>query len=174
MLAVMGVFCYAGEMKGRILPALAAPAALLLLPLLNVSCSQQQTSHARITKATPNVSSNKGLKMRPYRVRGKWYRPMGAEAAMKYSETGEASYYSSGKLARKYGPYYAAHKTLPMPCTVRVTNLRNGRSCECRIADRGPFTRGRIIDVSTATARQIGMIGSGVAPVKVEVVSVGR
>lgn len=173
MLALRGGNCYGCRMKGRILPALAAPAALLLLPLLSVSCSQQQANPARITKATPQVS-NKGLKMRPYRVRGKWYRPMGAAAALKYSETGEASYYSSGKLARKYGPYYAAHKTLPMPCTVRVTNLRNGRSCECRIADRGPFIRGRIIDLSTAAARQIGMMGSGVAPVKVEVVSVGR
>lgn len=115
-----------------------------------------------------------GVEDAPLPRAGQVVPPHGSRGGHEILGDREASYYSSGKLARKYGPYYAAHKTLPMPCTVRVTNLRNGRSCECRIADRGPFTRGRIIDVSTATARQIGMIGSGVAPVKVEVVSVGR
>lgn len=156
-------------MKRRILPLLASGMALLL----GTGCSQQQMDPLHLFHKGPQVS-NEGLNMRPYRVRGKWYRPMGAQEALKYSEMGQASYYSSGRLARRYGPLYAAHKTLPMPCTVRVTNLANGRSCECRIADRGPFIRGRIIDLSRGAARQIGMIGAGVAPVKVEVLSVGN
>jgi rare lipoprotein A len=64
----------------------------------------------------------------------------------------------------------AAHRTLPMGTRVRVTNLRNGRSVVVRINDRGPYSRGRIIDVSYAAARQLGIIDAGVAPVRLEVV----
>ena len=156
-------------MKRRTLPVLVSSVLLLA----GGSCSQQQMDPLHLFHSEPQVS-DEGLNMRPYRVRGKWYRPMGAREALKYSETGQASHYSSGRLARKYGPLYAAHKTLPIPCTVRVTNLSNGRSCECRIVDRGPFTRGRIIDLSRGAASRIGMIGAGVAPVKVEVLSVGK
>ncbi|MCC5652770.1 septal ring lytic transglycosylase RlpA family protein [Nostoc sp. XA013] len=63
----------------------------------------------------------------------------------------------------------AAHRSLPFGTKVRVTNTRNGRSVVLRINDRGPFIRGRIIDVSTGAARVLGMMGSGVAPVRVEV-----
>ncbi|HEU4732269.1 MAG TPA: septal ring lytic transglycosylase RlpA family protein [Kofleriaceae bacterium] len=64
----------------------------------------------------------------------------------------------------------AAHRTLPFGTRVRVTNTRNGRSVEVRINDRGPYGRGRIIDVSEAAARRLGMIDAGVVPVIVEVV----
>jgi len=64
----------------------------------------------------------------------------------------------------------AAHRTLPLGTRVRVTNTRNGRSVEVRINDRGPYGRGRIIDVSEAAARQLGMIDAGVVPVTVEVI----
>ncbi|MGK7925774.1 MAG: septal ring lytic transglycosylase RlpA family protein [Spirulina sp.] len=63
----------------------------------------------------------------------------------------------------------AAHKTLPFGTRVRVTNLNNGRTIVVRINDRGPFIRGRVIDLSRAAASSIGMLGSGIAPVKVEV-----
>ncbi|MBW4556960.1 MAG: septal ring lytic transglycosylase RlpA family protein [Trichormus sp. ATA11-4-KO1] len=63
----------------------------------------------------------------------------------------------------------AAHRSLPFGTRVRVTNTRNGRSVVVRINDRGPFIRGRVIDLSTGAARSIGMISSGVAPVKIEV-----
>ena len=63
----------------------------------------------------------------------------------------------------------AAHRTLPLGTRVRVTNTRNGRSVEVRINDRGPYGRGRIIDVSEAAARQLGMIDAGVVPVTIEV-----
>lgn len=63
----------------------------------------------------------------------------------------------------------AAHRTLPFGTRVRVTNRNNGQSVIVRINDRGPFVRGRIIDLSVGAAQQIGMYGSGVAPVEVEV-----
>jgi rare lipoprotein A len=64
----------------------------------------------------------------------------------------------------------AAHKTLPLDTYVMVTNLENYRSVEVKINDRGPFVKGRIIDLSYAAARSIDMVGKGTARVKVEVV----
>ncbi len=63
----------------------------------------------------------------------------------------------------------AAHRTLKFGTKVKVTNLNNGRSVIVRINDRGPFTKGRIIDLSGAAANKIGMIKTGVAPVKIEI-----
>jgi len=63
----------------------------------------------------------------------------------------------------------AAHKKLPFGTKVRVTNLRNGQSAIVTITDRGPFTRGRIIDVTTSVAKQIGFYSRGLTPCKVEV-----
>jgi rare lipoprotein A len=65
----------------------------------------------------------------------------------------------------------AAHKTLPLGTVVRVTNLKNDRQVTVRINDRGPYARGRIIDLSRAAARIIGMIDDGVVPVLVEILS---
>jgi rare lipoprotein A len=64
----------------------------------------------------------------------------------------------------------AAHRTLKMNTRVRVTNKRNGRSVEVRINDRGPYGRGRIIDLSEAAAKKLDMIDDGVVPVRIEVV----
>ncbi|MEM1173103.1 MAG: septal ring lytic transglycosylase RlpA family protein [Cyanobacteria bacterium P01_H01_bin.35] len=76
---------------------------------------------------------------------------------------------ASGERFNQYA-MTAAHKTLPFGTKVRVTNLNNGSSVIVRINDRGPFTPGRVIDLSSAAARILGMIQSGVAPVKVEVI----
>jgi rare lipoprotein A (peptidoglycan hydrolase) len=65
--------------------------------------------------------------------------------------------------------FTAAHRTLPMGTRVRVTNLSNGRAVIVTITDRGPFVRGRVIDLSFAAAREIGMIGPGTAPVQLEI-----
>jgi hypothetical protein len=62
----------------------------------------------------------------------------------------------------------AAHRTLPFGTMVRVTNIRNGRAVVVRITDRGPYGRGRIIDLSRAAARELDMIGTGTAMVSVE------
>lgn len=93
-------------------------------------------------------------------------------------QTGVASWYGGKWHGRKTanGERYnqesmtAAHKTLPFGTVVRVTNERNGRECMVRINNRGPFTKGRILDLSKAAARQLGMVGSGVAKIKMEVV----
>ncbi|NMG06617.1 septal ring lytic transglycosylase RlpA family protein [Brasilonema sp. UFV-L1] len=91
---------------------------------------------------------------------------------------GMASYYgydgSGNRTAtgERFNPegMTAAHRSLPFGTRVRVTNTRNGRSVVVRINDRGPFIRGRIIDLSVAAARILGMMGSGVAPVRIEVI----
>jgi rare lipoprotein A len=70
---------------------------------------------------------------------------------------------SSGALA-------AAHRTLPFGTQVKVQNLGNGRAVVVRINDRGPFVRGRVIDVTKAAAQQLGFIGNGIARVKLTVV----
>jgi rare lipoprotein A len=91
--------------------------------------------------------------------------------------TGLASWYGPGFHGRRSasGEVYnqnamtAAHRSLPFGTTVQVTNLRNGRSVVVRITDRGPFIRGRVIDLSAAAARVLGVMQSGVAPVQLEV-----
>jgi rare lipoprotein A len=63
----------------------------------------------------------------------------------------------------------AAHKTLPFGTMVRVTNLHNGQNCVVRINNRGPYIRGRVIDLSKGAASQIGMVGRGIATVRMEI-----
>ncbi len=108
---------------------------------------------------------------RPYRVKGKLYYPL--QSAEGYSEVGLASWYGSESgtktsMGRRFWPegVSAAHKTLPLPSKVRVTNLHNGRSIILVVNDRGPFKPGRIIDLSHGAARRIGM--EGLARVKVD------
>ena len=93
--------------------------------------------------------------------------------------TGEASWYgrpfhgrrtASGEVYDMY-KLTAAHPTLPFGARVRVTSLRNGRSVEVRINDRGPAVRGRLIDLSYAAARAIDGVGAGVFPVRLRVVA---
>ncbi|MBQ8517683.1 MAG: septal ring lytic transglycosylase RlpA family protein [Akkermansia sp.] len=152
---------------------------LLLLPALFASLLTD--CRKKPEKAAPSpVAVPKGLKMKPYTVRGVRYRPMSVEQALQYTETGEASFYgqvgsrsASGEILRA-GTCYAAHRTLPMPCTVRVTNISNGKSCEVRVIDRGPFHKRRIIDLSREVGRRIGMNPYGTGQVKVEVISIGK
>lgn len=101
-----------------------------------------------------------------------------AMSQVKSVQHGEASWYSiktnggtrtaSGKQLCNHAPT-AAHKTLPMGTKVRVTNQVNGKSEVVTITDRGPYIRGRIIDVTIGSAERLGFAKSGVAPVKVEV-----
>ena len=94
-------------------------------------------------------------------------------------ETGVASFYTAGWFGigeqmangKRFHQYEmtAAHKTLPLGTFVRVTNLRNGRHTIARITDRGPYIRGRIVDLSKTGARDIGILDAGTAPVEVEV-----
>src|SRR5213080_2369793 len=95
-------------------------------------------------------------------------RPMAAPAPAGYSEEGKASW--NGEIYDMY-KLTAAHRTLPFDTMVRVTNLNNGKSTAVRITDRGPFVETRIIDLSLAAAREIDLVGPGVALVRVEVLS---
>ncbi|MGQ3674011.1 septal ring lytic transglycosylase RlpA family protein [Xanthobacter sp. TB0139] len=112
---------------------------------------------------------------KPYTVRGKTYYPKADED---YSEVGMASWYGGGFHGGKTanGETYnmmsisAAHKTLPMPSYVRVTNLKNNRSIIVRVNNRGPFVRGRLIDVSKRTAELLDFKQFGVAKVRVDYV----
>ena len=111
---------------------------------------------------------------KPYQVNGVWYYP---KADYRYSETGIASWYGPGFHGKRTanGEVYdengltAAHKTLPMPSMVRVTNLENGRSIQVRVNDRGPFEAGRIIDMTRRGAQLLGFIQQGTARVRVDI-----
>jgi len=95
---------------------------------------------------------------------------LGASATPAAAQCGRASWYalhSRTASGERMNPsaLTAAHRTLPFGTRLKVTNQRNGKSVVVRINDRGPFVRGRVLDLSRAAAREIGMIGSGHAPV---------
>jgi rare lipoprotein A len=99
---------------------------------------------------------------------------VGATLAEASAWTGKASYYGGkGRTASggHVGHLTAAHRSLPFGTKLRVTNLHNKKSVVVTVNDRGPFVRGRIVDVSTGAAGVLGMKGAGVAPVRVELVS---
>jgi rare lipoprotein A len=110
----------------------------------------------------------------PYEIDGVWYYPA---QDYSYDQTGIASWYGEdfhGKYTAN-GEIYdlnaltAAHRTLPMPSIVEVTDLENGRSIRLRVNDRGPYARGRIIDVSRRAAQLLGFEGKGTAKVRVRI-----
>ena len=128
---------------------------------------------SRIPDATPMPHYGR-VKASPYTVFGKQYYPI--QDARRYQAIGPASWYgtkfhgqatANGETYDLYG-MTAAHKTLPLPSYVRVTNLENGKSAILRVNDRGPFYSDRIIDLSFAAAKKLGYAESGTARVKVE------
>lgn len=110
----------------------------------------------------------------PYKIAGKWYEP---HVDYDHEETGIASWYGSKFDGQRTanGEVFdsskltAAHRTLPLPSLVRVTNLENGRVAKLRVNDRGPFARDRILDVSRRAARLLGFKKAGTTRVRVEV-----
>lgn len=132
------------------------------------------------------------VKNSPYTVKGKKYFPMSVAAARNYKATGTASWYGNETLNQKDGHMTAngeafnpnglsaAHKHLPLPTNVRVTNLENGRSVVVRVNDRGPFpsvhnpaSGKRVIDLSYGAAKKLGFHKKGTARVKIETVHAG-
>ncbi len=142
---------------------------LLLLVLLAIPACQQ----------TAQFPIYKGYKKSPYTLRGVRYEPMSIEQALRYSSNCIASHYeadgAAGAIGQKLrrGQLYAAHKTLPLPCTIRITNPQNGKSCIARVADRGPFIHGRELDVSSEVAHRLGFHRKGLERVHIKVLSVG-
>ena len=161
------------KMKQGILMLLVAGAGLLL----ETSCSWKSAAEQAAEQEALDTRPEPKLKKSPYTVRGKRYYPMGMKEALQYAETGEASLYNNnntiGAMGERLRGLYATHRTLPLPCQVRVTNLENGKSCIARVNDRGPFHPRRIIDISPAVAKAIGFHRWGVLQVKVETVAVG-
>ncbi len=152
----------------KILPLLAI---LFLLP----GCAETELA-SHLAKRVGRPGQNEGtFKVGdPYKVEGEWYYPKEQYA---YSETGIASWYGPG-FAGKHtanGEIYddseltAAHRTLQMPSLVRVTNLDNGKSIIVRVNDRGPYKRGRVMDVSSKAAELLGFKGHGTAKVRLDI-----
>ncbi|MBT3766493.1 MAG: septal ring lytic transglycosylase RlpA family protein [Rhodospirillales bacterium] len=113
---------------------------------------------------------------KPYQIQGVWYYP---EVNYQYDETGIASWYGPKFHAKKtangevfnMNELSAAHRTLPLPSAVRVTNLDNGRSLVLRVNDRGPFAHGRIIDISRRGSQILGFFKQGTARVRVQIMA---
>ena len=149
------------------------PLALMVFSVLTcVSCSSRPGGYS-------------GYMNRSYTVRGQTYHPMGVSEALGYKETGGCSWYDESSffglkrgttsLGEKVQPWHltGAHKTLPLPCLVKVTNLKNGKSVNLRINDRGPFIPGRHLDVTPRAAKKLGFYGDGLTRTQIEVLSVG-
>jgi rare lipoprotein A len=154
-------------------------AAGIAIAILVVSaCAQTRLAVFAVKEIARDTAASEGnYKVgNPYQVNGVWYTP--AEDPF-YDETGIASWYGQAfhgqrtANGERYDMYAltAAHKTLPMPTHVRVTNLENGRSMVLRLNDRGPFVNGRIIDVSYRAAQLLGFAERGIARIRVEAVA---
>src|SRR5216684_8421 len=153
---------------------LAPLSALVVLALVLAACSG--TRHAPGTASASRDTRSSGLYKvgNPYQIDGAWYYP--AED-WNYNETGIASWYGEAFHGRDtangeafdLNAVTAAHRTLPLPSIVEVTNLDNGRSIQVRVNDRGPFARGRIIDLSRRSAQLLGFEAQGTAKVRVKI-----
>jgi rare lipoprotein A len=132
---------------------------------------------ANTPDAVPKIEPRAANGNKPYAVAGKTYTPLAD--AQDYRERGVASWYGKkfhGRRTSSGEPYdmyamTAAHKTLPLPCYLRVRNLENGRSAIVRVNDRGPFLHNRLVDLSYAAAAKLGIVGSGTGLVELEVVT---
>ena len=155
--------------------------ALILLSSIIIlsSCAPRviKTSPAKVRGPVPSKQLPLKAKIpptqKPYRVLGKSYYPI--PSAYGFRQTGTASWYgkkfhgrktSTGETYNMYGPT-AAHKTLPMNTHLLVKNLENGRETIVRVNDRGPFVKGRIIDLSLTAAREVDMDKKGTAKVRI-------
>ncbi len=140
----------------------------LCLLLLPAGCGPPRITPKAHQKKRPGPATQ-----RPYRIGGKTYYPV--PSADGYTETGTASWYGKKFHGRKtsngevYDMYAetAAHKTLPMGTMLEVSNLDNGKTTVVRINDRGPFVKGRIIDLSYTAAKKLGLIAKGTARVRI-------
>ncbi len=156
----------------------------LLLPLVLSSCSSTRAPWSSKRVLSPEEAYRLGkIKNTPYVINGRVYVPMSYQEALSYEETGIASWYGqetldqhSGQLTA-YGEVFdpsqpsAAHKYLPLPSLVKVTNLDTQASMVVRVNDRGPFVDNRVIDLSAEAAKQLGFYKKGTAKVKIEVMS---
>lgn len=154
----------------RFTPPLRFVLLLIALPLWLGGCATDVHQGTPVHTKHANRGYNK-----PYQIKGQWYHP---QKHYEYAEVGTASYYGGGDVfhgrptstGERFDMHAvsAAHKTLPLPCVVRVTNMANGRAIKLKVNDRGPFVGDRVIDLSRKTARLLGFEGRGLQKVKVE------
>ncbi len=154
-------------------PPQATPVAPAAVP-----AAPNEAGIAAIPDAVPRIEARSRLGNPPfYNVLGRRYALLASPEG--YVERGVASWYGPGfhgistSMGEPYDMYAmtAAHKTLPIPCYARVTNLVNGRSVVVRINDRGPFVANRLIDLSYTAAAKLDMLRAGTAMVEVRVVT---
>lgn len=150
--------------------------ALLVVLLIALSgCSWVRLGSEAVKDTLPRGQQVGTYKVgNPYKIDGQWYYP---QESFSYDETGIASWYGPGFHGKRTAngerfsqrELTAAHRTLQMPSFVRVTNLDNGKSVVVRINDRGPYARGRIIDLSEKAAELLEYKNNGTARVRVQV-----
>jgi rare lipoprotein A len=147
-----------------------------VLLLLNACSSQREFSYAELPEVVKEIKADGGIYKvgNPYTVMGQSYTP---KEDYSYSEVGMASWYGDDFHNKRTanGETYnmrtvtAAHRTLPLPSIVKVTNLENGRTIIARVNDRGPYVKNRIIDLSQKGAELLGYRNKGTTKVKVEI-----
>jgi rare lipoprotein A len=148
-----------------------------------VSYNVSHSMGAKAPQKAPSITNVKRKIGKPYSIPNEhgqpiWYTPI--QNSEGYREHGMASWYGKDFHAKKTAngedynmyAYTAAHKTLPLPTYVRVTNTQNGKSIVVRVNDRGPFYKKRLIDMSYAGAKALGFDKQGTAPVLVEAISI--
>jgi rare lipoprotein A len=139
---------------------------LFLLP----SCAAKRASSVK----QPDTAARTKAYQKPYTVMGQRYEPLKSHA--RFVQTGVASWYGKDFHGKKTsnGEIYnmhamtAAHKTLPLGVFVKVQNTTNGREAVVRVNDRGPFVKGRVIDLSYAAAKRLGVDIAGTGFVRIE------
>ncbi len=149
---------------------------LLALMFLSACAEMELASHVAKQVPIPDEQQSVGYYKigTPYKIHGKWYKP---QETFSFTQTGTASWYGPNFHGKKtangetFDMYEmtAAHRTLQMPSIARVTNLENGRSVVVRINDRGPYSKGRVLDLSKKAAQELGFIGNGTTQVKIQV-----
>ena len=159
----------------RAIKAIQAIGGIILASVALAGCAETTLVTNTSKYATEDKNNVPAYKLgKPYQIEGAWYYP---KIDYDYSESGIASWYgpdfhgkstANGEIFDQ-NALTAAHKTLPMPTIVRVTNLENGRSIEVRINDRGPFSNNRVIDLTRRGAQLLGFENQGTARVKVQV-----
>lgn len=161
---------------------------LFLVTLTLVACSTSRGTSLTGRGINNGLSPEEAwllgkVKNTTYDIGGKVYVPMSFDQAFSYEETGIASWYGKETLEQHngqptaYGEIFdpdqpsAAHKYLPLPMLVKVTNLETGASIVVRVNDRGPFVDDRVIDLSAEAAKRLGFYEKGTALVRIESVN---
>jgi rare lipoprotein A len=156
-----------GARARKAIPLMAAALAAALL----AACAQSPA----VTEKPGLRTTHRPVATNRHAAAVRKHTPYAPNTSRHVASHGVASFYTAGTLTANGERFdtnqlTAAHPTLPFGTRLRVTNVATGQSVTVRVNDRGPFTRGRIVDVSYSAAESLGMVGNGVAKVKLDVV----